>query len=659
MVPWRASPGRDIILSLVLRGLPSLYILSMIASANALAQRPQSVLDSKRPFVPSEAQRQDLFHGLPQQPLENSSWHSLPSINGTLRDLLDALDVMQDSYFELWQATWPTSIDWTAAVLGTHVSATLSSLTSTPDDILMPILSSATEGRQDPSSKIARNALAFENIINHYFDHMQAFYFGENAFGLRNQAYDDMLWVVLDWLENLKFQDLHSDLRYDSNGTTYQPWHGTQFRTPAAHRARLFYELAAQGWDNTLCEGGMIWSPYVLPYKNAITNELFISASIGMYLYFPGDSIESPFAVQISDSTTANNSRHNPAHLAAAVRGYQWLKDSNMVGIGGLYADGFHISGWQSPTQPGTRNCDELNTMIYTYNQGVILSGLRGLWLATGLQDYLNDGHDLVLKVILATGWPNKTSTEWAGLGRGGILEETCDSVGDCSQNGHTFKGIFFHHFAEFCRPLSPQEERFLAESSKTRPGSQSLDDLRVVFRWHLSKCYTYRFWLEHNADAALVTRNQDGKFGMWWGRPYPDSNVNTAEIAPLPVGAIDYRNSGDMDEGSGRLYSGALKSQQHASPAATFRDVDDDMKGPADRRGNTASPRQKPFPHGHSTSDEDEPESWTADEAAMRQDLNDRGRGRTVETQSGGVAVLRALYQWKTAPSYRAFSRS
>lgn len=32
--------------------------------------------------------------------------------------------------------------------------------------------------------------------------------------------------------------------------------------------------------------------------------------------------------------------------------------------------------------------------------------------------------------------------------------------------------------------------------------------------------------------------------------------------------------------------------------------------------------------------------------------DYNDRGRGRTVETQSGGIAVLRALYQWKTTAS-------
>jgi hypothetical protein len=30
-----------------------------------------------------------------------------------------------------------------------------------------------------------------------------------------------------------------------------------------------------------------------------------------------------------------------------------------------------------------------------------------------------------------------------------------------------------------------------------------------------------------------------------------------------------------------------------------------------------------------------------------LTRDLNDRGRGRTVETQSGGVAVVRAMWEF------------
>lgn len=255
-----------------------------------------------------------------------------------------------------------------------------------------------------------------------------------------------------------------------------------------------------------------------------------------------------------------------------------------MTGIYGLYADGFHIKGWRSSSNPGTRKCDVLNTMVFTYNQGVVLSGLRGLWLATGSQDYLRDGHELIHKVLQATGWPQTSSIKWAGLGRGGVLEETCDSHATCSQDGQTFKGIFFHHLTEFCRPLRPQEERFLAGDTR-RPIED--EKWEQVFSRHLNRCRSYGPWIEHNARAALMTRDDDGKFGMWWGLPFSSTVADgIVGSSTLPEGAVDYRN-GEMDA-----------------------------------EATSGVPR----------------------------DFNDCGRGRTVETQSGGVAVLRALFQWQTS---------
>jgi hypothetical protein len=256
-----------------------------------------------------------------------------------------------------------------------------------------------------------------------------------------------------------------------------------------------------------------------------------------------------------------------------------------MTGPGGLYADGFHISGYQSSQKPGSGKCDELNTMVYTYNQGVILSGLRGLWLATNSQDYLVNGHELVHKVQQATDWPYISSQQWSGLGRGGVLEDACDSSGSCSQDGQTFKGIFFHHLAEFCRPLQPQEERFLADAMEGSPPTG--DSWDEVYQWHMERCRAYGSWIEHNAQAALMTRDSDGKFGSWWGRPYCQLEADSiVDSSTLPVDAIDYRNFGDFEP-------------------------------------STSGFRPK--------------------------DYNDRGRGRTVETQSGGIAVLRALYQWQS----------
>ncbi|KAJ0420011.1 hypothetical protein BJY00DRAFT_146897 [Aspergillus carlsbadensis] len=519
----------------------------------------------------------------------------------TLRDLVGALDVMQDTWFELWQGTWPTGNDWTRAVHGTHVSATLSSLTTTTDDALLAELLSDTDGAT--AHLIAQNSMALENLVSHFFTHVQTFYFGEHSFALRNQAFDDMLWVVLDWLESIKFGVLHSDLHYEGKAsrTGGRPWHGTQFRTPAAHRVRVFYDLASQGWDTSLCGGGMIWNPYLGPYKNAITNELYISASIAMYLYYPGDRIDAPF---IAEGESADGLPHDPLYLHTAEQAYRWLRNSNMTGIFNLYGDGFHIRGYQNPQNPGTRKCDVLNTMVYTYNQGVILSGLKGLWLATGSEAYLSDGHELLQNVQRATGWPNIYDQQWKGLGRAGILEEACDSHGDCSQDGQTFKGIFFHHFTEFCRPLRPQELRFL----RTQAWAQSRGWERS-FEWHQNLCSTYQPWIERNAEAALITRNEEGKFGMWWGKRYgvfDDESSSSAHSSPLPNGATDYRNYPD------------------SAPPYWWKN-------------ETAAMVQQ---LGIVNTQDGQPE------------YNDRGRGRTVETQSGGVAVLRALYQWKTTPS-------
>ncbi|RAQ73972.1 hypothetical protein AFCA_005676 [Aspergillus flavus] len=598
-------------------------IFMLLCHTHALALRSQDILapPPEAPLVlDAPAESPSRQSGLPpsESPPEPSE-----SVGSTLQDLLHALNVMQDTYFELWQGTWPSSIDWTAAVIGTHLSASVASLSSSTEDVSSSIFSDADvlTGKH--------RSLSFENLINHFFDQTVAFYFGEDAFAVRNQAYDDMLWVVLGWLENLKLQVLHSDLHFDgpsgSNLSRNHHWHGAQFRTPAAHRARLFYGLASGGWDISLCGGGMIWNPRLTPYKNAITNELYISASIGMYLYYPGDVIDSPFVPNsVDDQLWSDGYPHHPAHLQAAIEGYKWLNASNMMGIGGLYGDGFHISGWKSAEEPGTRKCDVLNKMVYTYNQGVILSGLRGLWLATASWQYLYDGHDLVRNVITATGWHNKKSKKWAGLGRGGVLEEACDSGGSCSQDGQTFKGIFFNHLAEFCRPVRPQEERFLASANQTTgPGS----DWEYIYDWHQAQCRKYRPWIEHNAEAALMTRDKDGKFGMWWGRRYGQTDHAVIYESPLPPDATDYRNYGDHAQGSQPLQGASRLSGD--SIFGVERPV-----YPAYAPGQTRS---------------------TGDAIALGlhpTDYNDRGRGRTVETQSGGVAVLRALYQWKVSAS-------
>ena len=504
-----------------------------------------------------------------------------------ISDFLEALDVLQEEYFAVWQGIWPGSIDWTSAVIGTYLSSALTTLSASYSS-----LGSDMEN---------------ENLINRYFSQLVGAYFSQDIFSLMQEANDDMLWVVLQWLESIKFINTHSAQHYmNPSSSDQRNWHGSQYIPAFAHRARIFWDLASKGWNTTLCDGGMIWSPYVLPYKNAITNELYITASISMYLYFPGDDNASPFG--LSHSSPFNDGSpgkpHDQKYLAAATEAYKWLKGINMTNDNGLYVDGFHISGWSGRNNTAKR-CDQRNEMVYTYNQGVLLSGVRGLYEATGSRSYLEDGHKLVEDVIRATGWHslqndaldqgNKGLGKWHGLGRSGILEDACDAFGSCSQDGQTFKGIFFHHLALFCARLPPH---------LTLPEGQVLrKDLDRDRKWHDASCSNYSAWIQHNSRAAITTRDKEGKFGMWWGAP---QNVDTDDFHPhvdLPDRAIDYRNLG-------------VPSQWKNS-----------------RRYELSEEEPNKYPH-----------SQDGDWRTL--DLNNRGRGRTVETQGGGVSVLKAAWE-------------
>ena len=549
-----------------------------------------------------------------QPPLPSNCEEAISTHNGktygplngpnVISALVDALETMQRNYFQIWQGDWPSAIDWTAAVMGTHVSSTLAAFSEAREYTM----ASARHG------EVLEKIQWHENLINRYFTQMTAFYFGENAFALRTQAYDDMLWVVLDWLESIKFINQHSKLQYAFSGddrhtgisANASKWYGQQFIPQFAHRARVFYDLASKGWDTSLCGGGMVWNPYLTPYKNAITNELYITASVSMYLYFPGDDNTSPFS---SDQGAQKEAMppakaHDPNYLHAAAKAYTWLSKSNMKNRMGLYTDGFHIRGWKGGKNGsiGTGKCDLRDEQVYTYNQGVLLSGLRGLWEATGHKHYLKDGHDLIRNVIVGTGWFTHDPADrwrWAGLGRNGILEEACDSSGTCSQDGQTFKGIFFHHLTLFCAPL-PREDggngvTFAANG--------------VLAAYHRVKCNDYSAWIRHNAEAAYATRDRDGRFGMWWGRRalahLPDESELEIEV-PESEGT-DYRNDGVPNNGLWRL------PDDTASEGQEYRDLKHRIDAVDNERAR---------------------------------DPNNRGRGRTVETQSGGLAVLRALWR-------------
>ncbi|KAJ4290759.1 hypothetical protein N0V88_006508 [Collariella sp. IMI 366227] len=307
---------------------------------------------------------------------------SLPD-SQVLHEMFTALENMQDAYFQHWVGTWPDGIDWTRAVMSTHIAATLRVLS---DELELTL-----------TNDIVNSSSTKQDAISGYFADIIAYYFGEDAFAIRNEAYDDMLWVVLNWLETIQFIDEHSRLlsHVASGGNSLETWYGRRWTPAFAHRARIFWELAARGWDTKLCGGGMLWNPRLMPYKNAITNQLFIAASVGMFLHFPGDSNTSPFATPNSPIDTQTQDQphphpqnttqipfrllpHDRTFLTSALTAHAWLASSNMTNADGLYTDGFHISGY-----PSSRNtaCDERDEMLYTYNQGNDGVPMDEVWL--------------------------------------------------------------------------------------------------------------------------------------------------------------------------------------------------------------------------------------------------------------------------------------
>ena len=456
--------------------------------------------------------------------------------------MVNALEVMQS---EFWAGSnWPLGIDWTEAVFNTIEWAALNSIT-----------------RYGGSNTTA--------TVNEYYSQLLNFFNGENVSAVMNEKYDDMQWVVLEWLEAIKFLSAYEKSPQNQ-----------EYIRKFAHRSRQFWDVASQGWNTTLCGGGMVWTWTLLPYKNAITNELYVSSSIGMYLYSPGDSIGSP---QIA--------AHDPKFLNAAIDAYQWLSTVGLTNSQGLYVDGFHIAGYQNASDPGTGNCDQRDESIYTYNQGVVLSGLRGLWDATGEEFYLNDGHTLVSNVIAATGWisPTQQNPSWSGLGSNGIMQDICEVSSSCSQDNQNFKGVFFSHFTAFCEPLAVGEKEGIIFK-----GTQAQADV------HQGKCNGYLAWIQHNAQAAYGTRNSTGVYGGNWDVPAADAACSSPP--QQPAGSSDYRNKGIP---SNWTLPGQPASVSKVGLIGT---------GPI-CPSNTTDP-------------------------------NTLGRGRTPETQAGGLAVIMALVQ-------------
>jgi predicted alpha-1,6-mannanase (GH76 family) len=214
--------------------------------------------------------------------------------------------------------------------------------------------------------------------------------------GFINDFFDDNLWWALAWVAAF---DLTGDHRY-------------------LRAAQAIFAHSLSGWDDT-CHGGLWWNQD-RKYKNAITNELFLT-----------------LAGLLSQRVPANREYRD-----WALREWEWLRASGLIGPVGLVNDGL------------TPACANNGGTTWTYNQGVILGGLAVLHEITGDGDFLRQGEVIADATLRSL------------VNARGVLAEPCEESG-CDGDQTQFKGIFVRYLQQFsARSGKPAYRAFILENA-------------------------------------------------------------------------------------------------------------------------------------------------------------------------------------------------
>ncbi len=222
----------------------------------------------------------------------------------------------------------------------------------------------------------------FESVINNTFEKTKKFIVPANekhpeqiVENFLNDYYDDEGWWALAWIE-----------AFDLTG-----------RQEYLEMAKTIFENMKNGWDEK-CNGGIYWKKG-LPYKSAISNELFLLLGVRLAL----------------------RDVNKLYYQEWALKEWNWFSKTGMITDLLLVQDGVR------------ENC-EARGRYYTYNQGVILAALVDLTQLTEEEQYAT----LATKIALAAIQNMSTSD---GILKGHPKQED-------GADGVQFKGIFMRHLA-------------------------------------------------------------------------------------------------------------------------------------------------------------------------------------------------------------------
>jgi predicted alpha-1,6-mannanase (GH76 family) len=254
--------------------------------------------------------------------------------------------------------------------------------------------------------------------------------------GRRSRFYDDDGWYLNAWLR-----------AYAATGAG-------EFLDEAV---ALFAELT-RGWDDT-CGGGVWWRTDNT-YKNAITTELFLLAAARLHELAPDRA----------------------PYLDWAHRAWAWLDGSGLINADDLVNDGLDSS------------CTNNGQPTWTYNQGVLLSGLVQLWRCTGEASLLRRAERIADAAMATLVYPD------------GVLREPSEpDLGN--KDAQLFKGIFGQGLARL----------YAAERADA----------------------AYLRFLAANADAAWQSARTDRGVGLLWHGPPGRVTMATHTSACLLFGEV------------------------------------------------------------------------------------------------------------------------
>ena len=214
-----------------------------------------------------------------------------------------------------------------------------------------------------------------------------------------NDYYDDEGWWALAWLDAWEYT---GEQRY-------------------LNMANIIFEDITTGWSE---DGGLYWKKGV-KYRGSISNGLTLTLATRLHLA----------------GTKSVNGR---SALNWATTIWEWMLQSNLLDSNGNIQDGIRsIKGEET-----------ISKNVWTYNQGVVLTGLINLYKITGSKSYIKNA-----EAIAGATLNHMTNDDL-------ILVEPLCEPDDCNADAKQFKGVFMRHLMYLNQHSSKKEYKFFIQKN-------------------------------------------------------------------------------------------------------------------------------------------------------------------------------------------------